>query len=211
MIPEADNSDAPASILMANLADRLDQDRVSVGDLVDHMNGRAQGLLLLVLSLPMCIPNIPGISTLFGILLLAPSLQMMFGQSSPWAPRAVRAWTFNGNHLRKALRGSARVLAKVERFSKPRLRRLTQWPLTGIAGFQTLLMALVLILPMWGANLLPGIAVTLTGLSIIQRDGIAMIASTIFALGSIAWVYAFAKYALDFMHWLWRAAGIVAA
>lgn len=194
--------DAPASQLMRDLAHSMAHDRVSVGDLLDQLGERGQGLLLLVLSLPMCIPNIPGISTLFGILLIAPALQMIVGRDAVWMPPRVRAWTFDGKALGAALNAGASFLTKVERFTRPRFQLLTRWPATSVAGVQTLIMALVLILPMWGANLIPGIAVALTGLALLQRDGLAMAASTPVAIGALAWVYFGAKYTLQFFDWL---------
>jgi hypothetical protein len=154
-----DSTDVPASQLLGSLANTLTQDRVTVGELIDRLDARAQGLLLLMLSLPMCIPNVPGVSTIFGLLLIPPAIQLLTGRSTLWMPSGVRDWRMEGHRLRSALRGSAKLLAKVERLSRPRARLLTHWPATAVAGFQTLIMALVLILPIWGANLIPGIAV----------------------------------------------------
>jgi hypothetical protein len=47
---------------------------------------------LLVLALPMCVPNVPGISTIFGVLMLAPALQMVFGSRTLAVPQRVRDW-----------------------------------------------------------------------------------------------------------------------
>jgi hypothetical protein len=58
-------------------------------------------------------------------------------------------------------------------------------------------MALVLLLPMPGANILPGIAVALTGLGVLQRDGIFMLAAMAVAGGTGAYVYFFGKYAVE--------------
>src|SRR5262245_55675560 len=101
----AGESDAPASVLIADLAQSLTQERVSVGALIDRLDARAQGLLLLMKSLPMCIPNIPGISTIFGLLLIPPAIQMLTGHSRLWMPRFVRDWRLDGPRLRTALNG----------------------------------------------------------------------------------------------------------
>lgn len=195
-------TDAPASALLIEIAQSLTQDRVTVGELLDRLDARAQGLLLLMLSLPMCIPNVPGVSTIFGLLLIPPAIQMLTGHSRLWMPRRVRSWRLDSAGLRKALKGSAGLMAKVEHLSRPRARLLTRWPATAVAGLQTLIMALVLILPIWGANLIPGVAVALTGLGMLQRDGWAMIASTPVAIGALAWVYFGTKYTINFFVWL---------
>lgn len=195
------DDDAPASALMASLADTMAADRVSVGELVDVLQGRALGLLLLILALPMCVPNIPGISTIFGVLLIAPAVQLMRGRSSIWAPRQVRAWTVDARGLRSGLRAGAGILRRIERLTRPRLRALSRWPVSGLIGLQTLVMALVLILPMWGANFIPAVAVTLTGVGLLQRDGVATLLSIPVAAGAIAWVYLGAKYTIVLTSW----------
>lgn len=191
-----------ASEVLEELTQAFQGDKISVGELVDSLDSRAHGVLLLILALPMCIPNIPGISTIFGILMIAPALGLLFGQRRLWLPRQVRAWTFPREGFNKALRVAIGGLKRVEFLIKPRLSFLTRWPLTSLVGFQTLLMALVLILPIWGANLSPGVTVTLTALALMQRDGLLMLLSVPCAIGSIVWVYLFTKYGVIAATWL---------
>jgi hypothetical protein len=119
-----------------------------------------------------------------------------------WLPRQVRAWTFPREGFNKALRVAIGGLKRVEFLIKPRLSFLTRWPLTSLVGFQTFLMAIVLILPIWGANLSPGVTVTLTALALMQRDGLLMLLSVPCAIGSIVWVYLFTKYGVIAVTWL---------
>ena len=125
----ANDGDHPvaASSVMTDLAAGIGEDRLSVGVFLDRLDTRAPGLLLLILALPMCVPNVPGISTLFGLLLIAPALQMMFGRSTPWLPRPVRAWSFSGRALTAALRVSVPLLRRAERFTRPRLNWMMRW------------------------------------------------------------------------------------
>jgi hypothetical protein len=164
---------------MSELADTIDGERVYLGDVLDRLHGQGQGLLLLILSLPMCIPNIPGISTLFGALLIGPSLQLMRGRTTIWTPQFMRKWTMKASSLRGALRACVPLLRKVEH-------------------------VLVLILPIWGANLIPGIAVALTGLAILQRDGALVIASACVAVAALVWVYFGTYYTFAFFNQLWK-------
>lgn len=192
----------PASALLDDLAEAFPGDKVSVGELIDQLDSRAHGVLLLILALPMCIPNVPGISTIFGVLMIAPALGLLFGQRRLWLPRQMRAWTFPREGFSRALRVAANGLRRVEFLIKPRLAILTRWPMTSAVGFQTLLMAIVLILPIWGANLTPGVTVTFTALALMQRDGLLMLLSVPCAVGSIAWVYFFTKYGVMAATWL---------
>lgn len=197
--PKVKGQGKPASQLVDDLAKKMDGDRVTVGTLLKHLEGRGLGLVLLILSLPMCIPNIPGISTLFGLLLIGPSIQMIFGHKALWMPGFVKNWTFKGKDLRKALQACGKLLHKVEYLAKPRLTAMTSRGGMIYAGLQTLLMASILLLPMPGANIIPGFAVALTGLAVLQRDGVFMLASIVVGIGAVAWVYVTGKYALDFV------------
>lgn len=196
---------ARTSELFLTLAADLGGERVLAGELIDHLAGRGVAILLLAFSLPLCVPNIPGISTLFGLLLIAPSIQMILGRSAVWLPGFVRAWSFRGEALRMTLRACGKLLRKVEFLARPRLSHLTEGPFIAIAGVQTLVMALVLLIPMPGANVIPGFAVALTGLAILQKDGLFMLFSAAVAVAALLWVYMGGKYVIDFAVWAFEA------
>ncbi|MES1199504.1 MAG: exopolysaccharide biosynthesis protein [Pseudomonadota bacterium] len=178
-----------ASAVLEDLVEAFPDERVSVGELIDRLEGRAHGALLLILALPMCIPNVPGISTIFGALMLAPAIQLALGQRKLWLPKRARAWTFPRAGLHRALGAAIPFLKRVEYLIRPRFAFLTRWPVTTYIGLQTLLMALILILPVWGANWPPGITVALTAIALLQRDGILMLLTLPAAAGSVAALY----------------------
>jgi hypothetical protein len=149
------------------------------------MEGQAFGLLLLLLALPNCIPNIPGLSTIFGVLMVAPAVQLIFGQDSVWLPRRVRNWSISRDALRMAIKGSLPILKRIERYVGPRWMFLTHPPFTQLLGLQTLIMALVLILPIPLGNWPPGITVAATAIALLQRDGRLAILSMPMAVVSV--------------------------
>lgn len=179
----------PASELLDDLADSFPEDSVSVGELIDRLDSRAHGVLLLVLALPMCIPNVPGISTIFGVLMLLPAMQLVLGSRRLIAPKRVRGWRVDGPALRRTLKVATPTLKRIEYLIKPRLTRLTRFPVTILVGLQTLLMALVLILPIPFANWPPGMTVAMTALALLQRDGLLMLITIPAAIASVASVY----------------------
>ena len=199
----APTPDAPsASELLEDLLAAFPQEKISVGDLIDRLRTRAHAVLLLVLALPMCIPNVPGISTIFGVLMIGPAVQIMLGHKTLWLPNRARAWTFPRASLEAAFGKAIPVLKRLEYLIKPRFCFLTGWPATIYIGMQCLIMALILILPIWGANLTPGVTVVLTSLALLQRDGALMMLSVPAALGSMAWVYFGAKFSLAALTWV---------
>lgn len=189
-----------ASDLLDDLAEAFPGEHVSAGELIDRLDSRAHGMLLLVLALPMCIPNIPGISTIFGVLMLAPALQLVFGSRRLWVPNRVRRWSIAGSALRRTFSAAAGPLRRIEYLIKPRWSRLTRFPATILVGLQTLLMALILILPIPFANWPPGITVALTALALLQRDGLLMLLTIPAAIASVGSVYLGARIGLAAIH-----------
>ena len=180
---------ARVSTLLEELHDAFPNETVSVRELLDKLEGRAFGLLLLLLALPMCIPNIPGISTIFGILLVAPAFQMIFASGQPWLPKRLRAWSFQREHLQKAIRGAVPILRRIEHFVQPRWSWLTRPPFTIFLGLQTLLLAFVLMLPIPAGNWPPGMTIAMTALALLQRDGLLAVLSVPAALVSVFVAY----------------------
>ncbi|HEX8901855.1 exopolysaccharide biosynthesis protein [Vitreimonas sp.] len=201
----AANSGA-ASALLDDLVEAFPGESVSVGELIDRLDSRAHGVLLLVLALPMCIPNIPGISTIFGVLMMAPALQLVLGSHRLWIPKRMRDWRVDCEALRKTLRVATPPLKRIEYLIKPRWSVLTRFPTTILIGLQTALMAFILILPIPFANWPPGMTVAMTALALLQRDGILMLLTIPAALASVLSVYVGARVSVavlnNAMEWL---------
>lgn len=178
-----------ASAVLEDLVGVFPNERVSFGELIDRLDLRAHGVLLLILALPMCIPNVPGISTIFGVLMLLPALQLVLGQRRLWVPAGMRAWTFPRTGLARTLHATIPTLKRVEMLVHPRLTLLTRFPLTIVVGLQTLLMAFILILPIPFANWPPGMTVAITALALLQRDGALMLLTIPAAIASVGSVY----------------------
>lgn len=179
-----------ASDLLGELADAFPDERVTVGEVLDRLDGRAYGLLLLLLAAPNCIPNIPGISTIFGVMLIAPSIQMILGRGKLWLPSRMRAWAFQRSHLRAAIHGAVPILKRIERFVQPRWSWALRPPFTAYLGLQTLYLAGVLILPIPFGNFGPGLVVAATALAMLQEDGRLAILTPIMTViaSAVAWV-----------------------
>jgi len=182
--------DRPSSDLLIRVLDALDEPRVSVGEVIDLLGDRAVGLLLLLLALPMCIPNVPGVSTLFGVLILAPAFQLLFALPRLQLPRRVRAWTIPRAALVSAINGAIAPLRRIEHHIRPRWTLFVHPPAEQYLALQTIVMALVLLLPIPGGNWPPGMTVAATGLAIVQRDGrLALLSMPMAAISvAIAWI-----------------------
>lgn len=166
------------SIILRELRDDLHIDEeIRVREILAKLDKRAFGILMFILAAPNCIPNIPGISTVFGLLLIAPALQMIFGAKQVWLPSQISELKINTATLRIGIDKAIPILEKVEKFVKPRLEFLSEKPFTFIMGIQVLIIAGILILPIPFANLIPGFCIAIMALGIIQRDGLLIIVS----------------------------------
>jgi hypothetical protein len=188
--------------LLEELLTCFPNERVSFGELIDQLDSRAHGVLLLVLALPMCIPNVPGISTIFGVLMLLPALSLTMGSRRLWAPERMRAWTFPRESLTRTLRAAIPTLRRLEVLIKPRLPELTRFPITILVGLQTLVLALVLVLPIPFGNWPPGMTVAMTALALLQRDGALMLLTLPAAIVSASFAYIFGRVSLGVVHQL---------
>lgn len=190
LIPPPKHDLPPASALLQDLMDAFPEEQVTVGDILKRLEGQAFGLLLLVLALPNCIPNIPGLSTIFGVMMVAPAVQLILGRGDLWLPARVRRWSISRHALQMAINGSLPVLKRIERYVAPRWTFLTKPPFTQLLGLQTLFLAFVLILPIPLGNWMPGITVAATALALLQRDGRLAVLSVPLTLVSVALAWA---------------------
>jgi hypothetical protein len=117
-------------------------------------------------------------------------MQLVLAREQLWLPNRLRAWTVPRAALSNALRRAAPTLRKVEQFIGARWTVFVLPPAEQLLGLQTLLMALVLMLPIPGGNWPPGITVAATGLALAQRDGrLALLTVPMAAVSvAIAWV-----------------------
>jgi len=92
--------------------------------------------------------------------------------------------------LNSAIHAALPILRRIETFVRPRWLVFIRPPAEQWLGFQTLVMALVLLLPIPGGNWPPGITVAATGLALAQRDGrLALITAPLAAISvAIAWL-----------------------
>ncbi len=174
------------SAVLMHIAESTGDERISISEIVSRLGDRAPGLLLVLLALPMCIPNVPGISTIFGVLMLAPAIQLTLARDQLWLPNSVRAWTVPRAAFNGALRRAAPSLRRIEHLIGTRWTMFVLPPAEQLLGLQTVLMALVLMLPIPGGNWPPGITVAATGLALAQRDGRLALLTVPMAATSIA-------------------------
>lgn len=152
-----------------------------------------QGLLLIcaVASLPFLIPvSIPGVSTVFGAAIILIAIAVTLNRM-PWLPRKVLDREIATEKLKPALERGVNLVERINRFIRPRFQAMTEGGLvTRINGLAIAWSGLLLMAPFGFvpfSNTLPGIAVLLLALGMIQRDGLVVIGGYVMMFGTMVY------------------------
>ena len=152
--------------------------RVSLDDIRAALADRAFGFIILVLTLPNCVPvpGPPGLSAVLGVPVALLALQLAAGMRQPWLPGWLGQRSVRRGNCTRILDKALPLLRRLERLVKPRLAALNTPAADRINGALLLLFAIVLSLPIPTGNLLPALAVALLALGMIEQDGVATLA-----------------------------------
>ncbi len=167
------------------VAESIKQTDVSFGELVVQLEGRVYTFLLVILSLPFCQPiALPGLSTPFGVVIALLGLRFTFRQN-PWLPKKLLDLRIPKKIFPTILKGSAKLLALLERLLHPRMTWVFDWKATQVLAGLTIFscgLLLLLPLPIPLSNLMPALTIVLVASAFSERDGL------ILALGGVVFV-----------------------
>ncbi|NBB15400.1 exopolysaccharide biosynthesis protein [Caulobacter sp. SLTY] len=169
--------------LVVGLPDGAGSDGLTLGEVLDRMDERAFGILILILAVPCLVPALYGVPQIVGIPIILLAAQMMVGRSEPWLPASWLKRRISLDWLNRMSGFADKSMRWTERVSRPRLAFLATGFGERLAAFFMILATLTIVLPM--TNSVPSLALTLLAVGVIQRDGIFV------ALGSaiaVAWV-----------------------
>lgn len=182
--------DQKTSQILIDLKESFHEDEpIMLDNVIARLHGRGFGILLFALAAPIAIPNIPGISTIFGVLLLIPAFQLIFGLNNVWLPKKLREIKISPSAFRHSIDGALPYILKLEKFVKPRFETITQKPYTIMIGIQVAILAIIMMLPIPFANMVPAIGVVLYAIGIANRDGALIIFSNLFFIASLFVAY----------------------
>ncbi|MGP4844457.1 exopolysaccharide biosynthesis protein [Marinobacter sp. 1Y8] len=191
----ADDSE-PSSL--EQLIDRIDQvaetdDRVSVDRILEAIGLRSFGPVVLfagLITLAPLIGDIPGVPTLFALLVILTAGQLLFRRQHIWLPGWITRRTMPQDKLRKGLKWMRGPARKIDRLTRPRLTLLVE----GAGLLVTSAACVVVALAMPAMEVVPfsanggGAALTAFGLAMISRDGVLALfalVTTVVTLGLV--------------------------
>lgn len=160
-----------------------DDPKLYLGELVNAFGERGFGALMLFFGLlSVAIGIIPGTTTVLGAPLLLIGIQLVCRRDQLWLPRwALKRW-IDREAYRSGVNTVVDRLRRFERLSRPRLSVMTNEVSEVLIGVATTLLAFILVLPIWGGNLIPALIICAFGFGLMQKDGLAVL----IAWGAIA-------------------------
>lgn len=168
----------PASAVLQRLGDDAPADHFTLGWLMDRLEGRSFGIVMLMLAL---IAMLPGVSTVASLLLVIPAFQMIAGRPGPVFPHRVAAHRFATRHLTALLRWSVPALRYLETMIRPRWPTPIQ-PTKRLVGMVIMLLNVALFLvPIPLSNAAFGLVIALVSLAYLEEDGVLLLIALVAA------------------------------
>lgn len=178
--------DRAISARLEDLANDAQGAPVTLEWIMGQLHERAFGLFLLILALPCCIPFLYGLPQVVALPLMFVSAQILMGRKVPWLPRKLAARSVSAESLENLSSRAGPWLRRIEALSKPRLTFLTRDPLDRLLGLALVLFSASILLPIPLTNTVPGFAVVVIAMGLLQRDGILVILGTLLGTSWIA-------------------------
>lgn len=188
---------------LRDAADALTGEPVALSHLADVHGSAARGTLLVLLSVP-CVLPVPGVGNVLGLGLVLMALAMWRGQASHQLPSRVAGWQMPSHWAQRVLGLLARFYSLASRWSRERWLHLVDGPQGWLAP-KVALMGALIFLPIPFGNVLPALALSLLGLGLVFRDGLAVMAS--FLAGGAAVAY---TAGLGMLAWHWGVGPLLA-
>jgi hypothetical protein len=165
------------SALLREFLETQTGDRIRFGDLRDALDDRGFGVLLFIFAFPnMIAANIPLLSSVLGLPLVLLAAQLTYGRHKPWFPRWLTEQTFPRDKFAAVLSRALPYLERTERLFRPRLTFMLSWTAERLIGLLILVLSIILALPIPFGNWLPALSMSIIGLAMVEKDGLAVLA-----------------------------------
>jgi hypothetical protein len=175
---------------------------ISLQEVLKMLGARAFGLAILIFSLPnsLPIPSPPGFSAVTGFPIVIFGFQMLLGRKSLWLPARIRRYRFSRAKLTSFLTKALPYIRKVERLLHPRLTFMGSKGAEHVLGLVILLLSVLLAMPIPLGNFLPGLAISVIALGMLERDGLVMIAGAIGGMVGMVVILGFYGALAEFLY-----------
>ncbi len=160
-----------ASAVLRAVIDEAKGETISIREIIEAFGERAFGFVLILFSLPNCVPNVPGIAGIVGTPVLIFGIQMMLGHKRPWLPGFILRQTVSVAKFKRLIDIAEPRLQKLESYCKPRLLQLFGPIGDRVVGLFAFLVAVSVLIPFPGTNFPPSIALDIATIAVMEEDG----------------------------------------
>lgn len=160
--------------------------KATLGSVIDALDERAYGVMLLLLAIPCCLPFVYLLPQIVALPMLALAAQLALGRETPWLPRKLNEREVDLDNMRRTVARAAKYGGWIERFTHARLRHLSDGIGARLVGGLLLIPCASILVPLPLTNTTPGIGVAIAALGLVERDGLMILAGL--AIG-LAWVF----------------------
>lgn len=164
------------------MLDRAQEPRVPIAWLQEQLGRRSFGLTFFVMGM---VALLPGASTLVGILLAWPAVQLVLGHEVTALPPFIARRKVGVDRVARAIRILTPRLEWLERLVRPRWPELFR-TMRRVIGLVMLLLGLAMILPVPFGQIVPALVVMLLAVAYMEEDGLALLVALVGALASLA-------------------------
>ena len=176
-------------------------EQVTIGRILSLFGMRGFACLLLLLSLlNIAIFMIPMISVLFGLAMIVVAVQMVLGFQTPIFPTSIRRYALPRARLVQGVTRFLPLVARVEKYIKPRFALLSDPALSRVHGAIILILAVMVALPIPLINSPPSLAIALLAIGIIQRDGVFIMAGLAVGMWCLVLLRSLSHVAISLIH-----------
>ncbi len=174
---------------MDELVKNSSGEKASVHDMVEALENRGYGPLLLAPSIIVILPTgaIPGVPSVCGITIFLITIQLVFGKTHPWLPSQLSKVEFERETLKSGVEKVKPYTKRIDRLFKPRLEFFIQTfvkrLLALLCGLTALLMIPLELVPFAAA--VPALAVGFMGIGLSTKDGLMTLLGLLLASGSL--------------------------
>lgn len=175
------------SELLTGIAESHEGARITVGDLLQAMQGRAIAALLFIFAFPNILPTPPGVAAILGLPLVYLSSQLMLSRR-PSLPGFIANRSMTHEAFRMIVERAAPVLTRAETMLRERWEPLISPPAARLLGLVCLSLSVLLSMPIPLGNLMPAVAICIIALALLERDGLWVILGLMVTVAAFIWV-----------------------
>lgn len=188
----------PTSVQLSRMLEKAEEPRVSVAWLMAQLGRRSFGLTLFFMAI---VAFLPGASSIVGVLIAWPAVQMVLGHDQAVLPRVVTRRKVSVDSLARIIRYVTPRLAWVERLIRPRWATPFQTT-KRLTGIVMLLLGLSILSPLPFSHVVPALVIMLLALAYLEEDGVVLLIALLGALASLAMTAATVWGTVETIDWI---------